>query len=58
MGKVSCHSSGGTLEFVLGTIRKPLKLEKSFLYENRSEFRLQYDAVKNYCEQGNHKVPF
>ena len=45
-------------ELVLDTIRKPLKLEKSFLYENRSEFRLQYDAVKNYYEQGNHKVPF
>ena len=45
-------------ELVLDTIRKPLKLEKSFLYENRSEFRLQYDAVKNYYEKGNHKVPF
>ena len=45
-------------ELVLGTIRKPLKLEISFLCENRSEIHLQYDAVKNYYEQGNHKAPF
>ena len=43
---------------LLDTIRKPLKLEKSFLHENRSEFHLQYDAVKNNYEQGEHKVPF
>ena len=58
MGKVSCHSSGGTLEFVLGTICKPLKLEKRFLYENGPEFCMQRDKIKNNYEEGNQKVPF
>ena len=57
MGKVSCHSLGGTQEFVLGAIRKPFKLEKN-LYENGSEFCMQCDAIKNNYEKGNQKVPF
>ena len=51
MAKASYHSKGGTNEFVLGTIPKPLKLEKSFLYENWSEFCLQFDAIKNNYEK-------
>ena len=46
-----------TQKFVWGTICKPLKLEKSFVYENGSEFFLQYDTVKNYYEQGYKKAP-
>ena len=56
-GQISLSLFVCTQDFVLGTICKPLKLEKSFVYENGSEFFLQYDTVKNYYEQGYRKAP-
>ena len=37
---------------------QPVEARKKFLYENWSEFCLQFDAIKNNYEKGNKKVSF
>ena len=54
MEKVSCHSKGGTQEFVMGVIHKLLKLEKRFL----KMVQIQCYAIKSDYEEGNQKLPF
>ena len=49
---------GGAQKIVLTAIHKPLKLEKSFLYENGSKFNLQCDGEEKHCKRWQQKLQF